>query len=95
MSDNPYMGQDDDPTERELTLHRFQRLITELLRGGTRRTVFQPWEVEILLDIYACGLDPRRSQAVLPRYLRAVRRQLEKSPGPPMKLSEYLSRRKA
>ena len=86
------MGHEDDPAAQELTLRRFHRLITEILQGGTRRTVFQPWEVEILLDIQACQFDPRRKHRILRRYLRAVRRQLETGPGPPMKLSEFLQR---
>jgi hypothetical protein len=84
------MGVDDDPIERELTLQRFHRLITEVLQGGTRRTVFQPWEVELLLDIANSGLDPRRKGARLRQYMRAVRKQLESGPGPPMKFSEFL-----
>jgi hypothetical protein len=82
--------EDDDPAERELTLHRFDRLITEILRGGTRRTAFQSWEVEILLDIHACGLDEQQKPRVLRRYLRAGRRQIESGSGLPMKLSEFL-----
>ncbi len=82
--------ENNDPAERELTLNRFDRLITEILRGGTRRTAFQSWEVEILLDIDACGLDARQKPRVLRRYLSAVRRQIERGPGPPMKLSEFL-----
>ncbi|HLH19684.1 MAG TPA: hypothetical protein VKX45_20850 [Bryobacteraceae bacterium] len=82
--------EEDDPAERELTLHRFDRLITEILQGGTRRTAFQSWEVEILLDIHACRLEEPQKQRVLRRYLRAVRRQIERGPGPPMKLSEFL-----
>ena len=88
------MGIDDDPAGLELTLHRFHRLIAEILQGGTRRTVFQDWEVEILLDIANCGLDPRRKGLQLRQYMRAVRRQLEQSAGPPMKFSEFLQTRR-
>ena len=84
------MDTEDEPIERELTLNRFQRLITEVLQGGTRRTVFQPWEVEILLDIERCALDPRQRRTRLRQYMAAVRRQLEAGPGPPMKFSEFL-----
>jgi hypothetical protein len=88
------MGTEDELIERELTLQRFHRLVTEILQGGTRRTVFQPWEVEILLDIANTGLDPRRSGERLRQYMRAVRRQLETGPGPPMKFSEFLQTRR-
>lgn len=82
----------DDLVERELMLSRFRRLLAELVRGAVRRTVFQAWEVEILLDIENCVLDPKRKIAILRKYERAVARQLETGPGPPMKLSEFLQR---
>ena len=88
------MVAEDDLSERELTLQRFHRLITEILQGGTRRNTFQGWEVEILLDIEASGLERRRRMAILRQYLRAVRLQLESGPGPPMKLSEFLQRKR-
>ena len=89
MSDNIGM-ETDDPSNWELTLNRFHRLIREILQGETRRTVFQPWEVEILVDIEECRLEQRRRARVLRGYLRAVERQLELGPGPPMKLSKFL-----
>jgi hypothetical protein len=84
----------DDLIDRELMLSRFRRLIFELLRGTIRRTVFGQWEVEILLDIESQSLDPRRRMVVLRKYERAVMRQLESGPGPPMTLSEHLQRSK-
>ena len=83
----------DDLVDRELTFNRFRRLIAEVLRGGTRRTVFQPWEVELLVDIEVCGLDSKRRAGTLRQYVRAVERQLEQGPGPPMKLSEFVGAR--
>jgi hypothetical protein len=65
-----------------------------VIQGGTQRSVFQRWEVEILLDLQACGLEGRRRTTVLRQYLRAVRRQLQGGPGPPMKLSEFLQRKR-
>ena len=88
------MVAEDDLIEREITLHKFHRLITEILQGGTQRTLFQRWEIDILIDIEACGLERRRRATVLRQYLRAVRRQLESGPGPPMKLSEFLQTRR-
>jgi hypothetical protein len=83
----------DDLVERELTFNRFRRLIAEVLRGKTRRTVFQPWEVELLVEIDSCGLDPKRRTRTLRSYVRAVERHLEQGPGPPMKLEEFLATR--
>jgi hypothetical protein len=80
----------DDLEDRDLMFSRFRRLVTELLRGVIPRTVFQSWEIELLIDIGECELDPKRRIGVLRQYLRAVERQLESGPGPPMKLSEFL-----
>ena len=57
------------------------------------RNDFHPWEVDILLDIESCQLERGRKEETLRRYLQAVERQLETSPGPPMKLSEFLKLR--
>jgi hypothetical protein len=40
-----------------------------------------------------CALEPRRRMDTLRQYQRAVERQMETGPGPPMKLSEFLARR--
>ena len=80
----------DDLIQLELMLNRFNQLIRELLRGAIVRNQFAPWELEILLDMDNCGLDPRKRADVLRQYQKAVTRQLETGPGPPMKLSEYL-----
>jgi hypothetical protein len=74
-------------------LNRFNRLIGELLRGAIMRNTFQPWEVEILMDMDTCGLEPRKRQEILRQYQKAVTRQMETGPGPPMKLSDYLQQR--
>jgi hypothetical protein len=84
----------DDLVERELMFNRFQRLIGEVIRCETKRTVFQPWEVELLLDIETCPLNPKRRIGALRQYVRAVERQLNAGPGPPMKFSEFLEKRK-
>jgi len=83
----------DDLVERELMFNRFQRLIVEVIRGETRRNLFQPWEVQLLVDIEACGLDAKRRVGTLRQYVRAVERQLDNGPGPPMKFSEFLQSR--
>jgi hypothetical protein len=76
--------------ERELTLNRFKRLLGEIMHRDCTRNSFQPWEIEILLDLDNCQLESRRRLEILRQYQRAVERQLESGPGPPMKLSEFL-----
>lgn len=75
------------------TLTRFNRLIQDLLRADFRRNNFQPWEVDLLLDIEAAGT--RASKQALIRYQKAVQRQMEKGAHAPLKFSEYLEHRGA
>jgi hypothetical protein len=83
----------DDLTQRELMLNRFNRLMVELIRGAIVRNTFQPWEIDLLLDIENCPLERRRRKETLRQYQRAVERQLDTGPGPPMKLSGFLAMR--
>jgi len=83
----------EDLIQLELMLNRFNRLIAELLRGAIVRTTFHPWEVELLLDMQDCEIEPRKRAEILRQYQRAVQKQMEIGPGPPMKLSEFLQRR--
>ena len=71
-------------------LNRFRRLVSELMRGSLVRNSFQPWEVVLLLDMESCELEPKQRRETLRQYQRAVEKQLETGPGPPMKLSEFL-----
>ena len=80
----------DDLIQLELMLNRFRRLIGELMRGALSRNSFQPWELAILLDMKECQVEPRRRTEVLRQYERAVEKQMEMGPGPPMKLSQFL-----
>jgi hypothetical protein len=80
----------DDLIQLELMLNRFRKLIGELMRGTLVRNSFQPWEVGILLDMEECPLESRHRIEVLRQYQRAVEKQMEIGPGPPMKLSEFL-----
>jgi hypothetical protein len=83
----------DELIENERTLSRFHRLVRELARGAVVQNTFQPWEIELLLDIEACVLEPKVRNETLRRYQKAVERQLEQGPGPPMKLSTFLQTR--
>ena len=53
-------------------LAQFNNLMEELMHGGPKRTVYQPWEMQLLLDFGTCRL--RRSARVeaLKRYQRLV-----------------------
>jgi hypothetical protein len=75
----------------ELMLNRFRRLIADLQRGTFSRNDFHPWEVEILLDAAECKLERRRRTDIIRQYQRAVEKQMERGPGPPMKLSDFLA----
>ena len=85
----------DDLVQLEIMLGRFNRLMGELARGVIARNTFTSWEVELLLDFQTCKLEPRRRSDILRQYQRAVERQMEKGPGPPTKLSEFLSVRES
>jgi len=81
--------------DSEAMLARFNKLIQELLRGTMNRNAFQPWEIEILLDIQACEVGEGSRRETLRRYQKAVQRAMEKGSAPiPFKLSEYLLSKK-
>ncbi len=83
----------EDIVALELMLNRFRKLMAEIMRGTIPRTTFQPWEVEILLDMQTCAIESRRRGEILRQYQRAVEKQMEMGPGPPMKLSDFLQLR--
>ena len=83
----------DDIVELEWMRNRFRRLMSDLRRGLHNRNTFVPWEVELLLDFESCQLEKKRRKQILLQYERAVQRQMDTGPGPPMKLSEYLQSR--
>ncbi len=77
--------------DTEEILLRFNRLIREMLQGRTSRQSFQPWEVDLLLDIESCQIKESARERVLRRYQQAVQRQIERGGTVPMKLSEFLA----
>jgi hypothetical protein len=81
---------EEDLSQIEIQLHRFNKLMVEVMRGSITRNSFQPWEFEILLDMDHCQFDKRRRLDILRQYQRAVAKQMERGPGPPMKLSRFL-----
>ncbi len=78
----------------EAVLTRFNKLLQELVRGTMNRNTFQPWEIEILLDIEGCNLRDGARKETLRRYQKAVQRSMEKGAKAPFRLSEYLSNKK-
>jgi hypothetical protein len=85
-----YVTTADDLVQLEIMLNRFNRLMSELARGVITRNTFFAWEVDLLLDIQSCALESRRRTETMRQYQRAVERQMETGPGPPMRLSQFL-----
>jgi len=83
-----------ETVDSEARLNRFNRLMQELIRGNMNRNTFQPWEIEILLDIEACQIREPVKRETLRRYQKAVERAMEKGAPTPLRLSEYLSGKK-
>jgi hypothetical protein len=79
--------------ELEAKLLQFNRLLAELLRGKIVRTTFQPWEVDLLLDIEACQLKEVNRREILRRYQKAANRYVDRGGRRLLKLSEYLAKK--
>lgn len=79
--------------EIEPRLAQFNKLMAELLRGKIQRNTFQPWEIEILLDIEACHLRETSRRETLRRYQRAANRFVERGGRQLLKLSDYLAKK--
>lgn len=77
----------------ESRLMQFNRLMQELLRGRIQRTTFQPWEVELLLDIEGCELHDANRRDLLRRYQKAANKYVERGGASLLKLSEYLDKK--
>ena len=77
--------------EQDAVLMQFDRLIEELIRGSLNRSSFQPWEVEILVDMVRCKLPgASRRVTMLREYQNAVQQRIREGAQVPPKLSEYL-----
>ncbi len=75
-------------------LARFNRLMYDLENGASTRTCFAGWEVELLADFASCRPRVPNWSKTLRRYRRAAQRHIEKGAPRPLKLSEYLARRR-
>jgi hypothetical protein len=78
-----------DP-DHDSVLTQFNRLIEELLTGNLNRSKFQPWEIDILVDMASCELRPSQCVTILREYQTAVAQRIREGARVPLKLSEYL-----
>jgi hypothetical protein len=71
---------------------QFNQLIEELLGGNLQhRSMFQPWEIGILVDLIRCsprGVSKRRK--ILREYQKAVQQHMQAGAQAPLKFSEYM-----
>jgi hypothetical protein len=79
--------------EVESRLAYFDKMIADLASGQFRRTTFQPWEVEVLLDIQSVNLGEANRKALLRRYQRAAHRWFERGGRTLLRMSDYLAKR--
>lgn len=76
--------------DTEIVLAQFHRLMNDLIKGNFNRNTYQPWEIQVLLDIQGTAPDDAQQRDLLKRYQKAVQRAYEKGAKMPMLLSEYL-----
>jgi hypothetical protein len=78
-------------------LAQFNNLIQELIQGGPKRTVFQKWEMDLLLDFGTCRMRKSSRADILRRYQRTVQQYFLRGqyafPAPSSFLAEERARR--
>ncbi len=81
-----------DPNKHDIEIvhAQFNRLMNELIKGAINRNTFQPWEIELMLDIQAADFGDTPQKEMLKRYQKAVQRFYDKGVKMPIKLSEYI-----
>ena len=79
--------------EVERRLAYLDTMITELVSGEFRRTSFEPWEVEVLLDLQSCQIDDVNKKEMLQRYQKAAHRWFDRGGRTLLLLSDYLAKR--
>jgi hypothetical protein len=79
--------------ELERRLAHLDQLVADLSAGQFRRTTFQPWEVELLLDIQACNIGDSNKKELLKRYQRAAHRWFDRGGRTILLLSDYMAKR--
>jgi len=87
-------NQSEDSPDREIILAQFNQLMEELLAGRMQRCKFQPWEIDILLDVMGCDLSRfTHAEPVIRQYQEAVQIHLANGAPLPLKLSVFLALR--
>ena len=79
--------------ELESRLAGLDNLVADLIAGQFHRTTFQPWEVEVLLDIQACKLGDANKKELLRRYQKAAHRWFDRGGRTLLLLSDYRAKR--
>lgn len=79
--------------ELESRLAGLDNLVADLIAGQFHRTTFQPWEVEVLLDIQACKLGDSNKKELLRRYQKAAHRWFDRGGRTLLLLSDYRAKR--
>jgi hypothetical protein len=79
--------------ELEHRLGYLDQMIADLVSGQFRRTTFQHWEVEVLLDIQGCEIPESNRKEILRRYQKASHRWFERGGRTLLLLSDYLAKR--
>jgi len=81
-----------DPARHDIEIvhAQFNRLLNELIKGSINRNTFQPWEIELMLDIQGADFGDTPQKEMLKRYQKAVQRSYDKGVKMPMKLTEYM-----
>lgn len=82
-------------SDNTAVLARFSVLMDELLRSGFQRGKFEPWEIDLLLDIECCPLNDIAKRKALHGYENAVQTDMECGASKPMRFSAYLQRQEA
>ena len=71
---------------------QFNRLIQEIIQSSLKRSTFQTWELELLLDLESCRIRRSAREDLLRRYQRAVQKQLGGSGnGAISRISDFLA----
>lgn len=79
--------------ELERRLAYLDTIVAELNSGAFRRTSFEPWEVEVLLDIQSCQTAEVNKKEMLQRYQKAAHRWFDRGGRTLLLLSDYLAKR--
>jgi hypothetical protein len=72
-------------------LAQFNNLIQEVASGQMHRNVFEPWELELLLDIESCCVRQSSRASLLRRYQRAATTQASAGGAPILRFSDFLA----